>query len=136
MNSTVIDPSGNHKFSELVYKYKTENDTFEFFSDGSEDVEIFEKELSSINELLDIEDDDIVQVLLRKAQILEVLVYSAPNTSFDEIIQCYNNLRAKDPRHVAFYEESLAAYNSLKLKRKNEAEVTSLKLKAKLLVLE
>ena len=137
INNIVTDCNGHSHFTGLVYKYRLNGEVYEFYVDGEEDVEVFEKELANINELLDIEDEDITQVLLRKAQILEVLACSVPGSSyFDSAIQCYSRLRTKDPRHAAFYEETLGAFDCLKFNRKPQKETNSFKLLAKLLVLE
>ncbi|OMJ74545.1 hypothetical protein SteCoe_26506 [Stentor coeruleus] len=134
VNTQVCDFNKNCTFTNLIYKYKKANDEYEFKADGQEDIEIFEQELANINELLDIEEEDINQVLLRKAQIVEVLAFSVPVSGyFDQAVDCYKRLIQKDPRHKVFYEEQLDAFTALKLYRKSQIEPSSLKLKAKLL---
>jgi Protein prenyltransferase alpha subunit repeat len=137
LNKTAGDCDGNKKLTGLLYKYKKKNEVYEFFIDGVEDNNIFESELASINELLDIEDDDITQVLLRKAQILEVLAYSVNQSEYiDLIVDCYTKLKTQDPRHAVFYQESLDAFICLKYKKKPKTDFVSQKLQAKLLILE
>lgn len=137
INTTVSDCNGHQKFTELIYKFKSNGENFDFFVDGVEDVEVFEKELKSIDELLDIEDDNITEVLLRKAQILEVLACSVPESNyFDKAIQCYSKLKSTDSKHAKFYDESLDALDCLKFNRKPQTQANSLKIQAKLLILD
>lgn len=119
VNSDLTDFNGKKKLTEIIYKYKKTAENFQFSAEGSEDAEVFLEELKNINELLDIEEDDIVQVLLRKAQISEQLAYALPNSSYiDTAIQCYQQLLQKDPKHKIIYEELLNSFLSIKSNRK------------------
>jgi hypothetical protein len=134
VNTQVCDFNKNYTFTNLIYKYQKADNEYEFKADGQEDIEVFEQELANINELLDIEEEDINQALLRKAQIVEVLAFSIPGSGyFDQAVDCYKRLIQKDPRHRVFYDEQLDAFTSLKFYRKSQTEPSSLKLKAKLL---
>lgn len=137
VNQDLVDFNGKKKLTEIIYKYKKTPQGYQFTAEGSEDVEIFLTELSNIDELLDIEEDDIVQVLLRKAQISEQLAYSVPDSDYiDVAIKCYQQLLQKDPKHRIIYEELLNSFISVKMDKKAETFAKHGKIAARVLGLE
>jgi hypothetical protein len=115
INTKLIDFNGKKRLAAIKYLFHQNGNKFEFKAEGLEDVEILQGELANIDELLQIEEDDVVQVLLRKAQICEELYYSIPGSNYiDVIIQCYQELIRKEPKHLKFYNETLSSFLAIK----------------------
>lgn len=134
INTELVDINNFKKLTSLKYKFKKNPNKYEFTVEGQEDTEILENELSNIDELLRIEEDDRAQAVLRKAQILESLSFmNSEKGNLDIIIQSYKELIRIDPRRAPFYRESLSVFQTIKDRTEPETKIVSRKMLAKVL---
>lgn len=137
VNETVVDFNGKTKLTSIKYKFVDDGTGFSFRTDGGDDDEILKAELVNIDELLEIEEDDVVQVLLRKAQICEELFYVNGEQGFVDIaIRCYEELIRKEPKHMRYYNEILRSFEALRTGRLVEGIQRFGKISAKVVGLE
>lgn len=113
-NTTLSDINGFKCLTCLQYKYKEQGTEWVLQVERQENTELLERELANVQELLEIENEEVVQPLLRKAQLLESLSQLSLNSEyFAEIVASYRELLKHDPQHATFYQESLSAYDAL-----------------------